>query len=117
MLRAFVKRVPRPLVDPGRVTRSNLARRRLTTHVDECPVLKRAGASRHLDRPQINGAKRDMYDVINTFLAYIISLGIIGAGIGWIVVGTSSTLFIGIGIASIVVGVASLLNEVRYRTH
>ena len=58
-----------------------------------------------------------MYDVINAILAYTISLGIIGAGVGWIVAGMSSMLFIGIGIASIVVGVASLLNEVRYRTH
>jgi hypothetical protein len=55
--------------------------------------------------------------MINTFLAYLISFGLIAAGVGWIVVGTSSNLFIAIGIAAIVVGVASLLNELWYRTH
>jgi hypothetical protein len=56
--------------------------------------------------------------MISTLLAYLISLGIIGAGVGWIVVGgTSSALCIGIGIAAIAVGTASLLNELRYRTH
>ena len=55
--------------------------------------------------------------MIDTLLAYLISLGIIGAGVGWIVVGMNSTLCIGIGIASIAVGTASLLNELRYRTH
>jgi hypothetical protein len=55
--------------------------------------------------------------MINTLLAYVISLGIIGAGVGWIVGGMSSILFVAIGIASIVVGVASLLNELRYRHH
>jgi hypothetical protein len=54
--------------------------------------------------------------MINAFLAYLISIGIIGAGVGWIVVGLNVMLCIGIGIASIVVGVASLLNELRYRT-
>jgi hypothetical protein len=52
--------------------------------------------------------------MIDTLLAYFISLGIIGAGVGWIVVGLNSTLCIGIGIASIIVGVASLLNELRH---
>jgi len=55
--------------------------------------------------------------MIDTLLAYLISLGIIGAGVGWIVVGMSSTLCIGIGIASIVVGMASLLNQLRYGSH
>ena len=55
--------------------------------------------------------------MISTLLAYLISLGIIGVGFGWIVVGTNSTLCIGIGIASIAVGATSLLNELRYRTH
>ena len=41
----------------------------------------------------------------------------VGAGVGWIVIGMSSMLFIGIGVASIGVGVASLLNELRYKTH
>ena len=54
--------------------------------------------------------------MINTLLAYLISLGIIAAGVGWIVVGINSTLCIGIGIASIAVGVASFVNELRYRT-
>ncbi len=55
--------------------------------------------------------------MIDTVLAYVISLGIIGAGIGWIVFGMSSTLCIGIGIAAIAVGAASFLNELRYRAH
>ena len=56
--------------------------------------------------------------MIDTILAYLISLGIIGAGVGWIVVGgMSSPLFIAMGVASIGVGVASLSNELRYGTH
>ena len=56
--------------------------------------------------------------MIDTILAYLISLGIIGAGVGWIVVGgVSSPLFIAMGVASIAVGLASLLNELRYRRH
>ena len=55
--------------------------------------------------------------MINTLLAYLISLGIIGTGVGWIVVGMSSTLCVGIGITSIAVGAASVLNELRYGTH
>ena len=51
--------------------------------------------------------------MINTFLAYLISFGIIAAGVAWIVVGMSSLLFIAIGVASIGVGVASLLHELR----
>jgi hypothetical protein len=46
-------------------------------------------------------------------LAYIISLGIIGAGVGWIVAGTG--LCIAIGIVSIAVGAISLLNELSNR--
>jgi hypothetical protein len=45
----------------------------------------------------------------DTIFAYIVSLGIIGAGVGWMVAGTG--LCIGIGIVSIVVGAISLLNE------
>ena len=46
--------------------------------------------------------------MINTFLAYLISFGIIGAGVGWIVVGCmNSPLFVAMGVASIGVGVAS----------
>ena len=52
----------------------------------------------------------------DTNLAYLISLGIIGAGVGWIVAGTNSALCIGIGIASIVVGALSVLNELRHRS-
>jgi multidrug transporter EmrE-like cation transporter len=58
-----------------------------------------------------------MYGTINTIFAYLISLGIIGAGVAWIVVGVNSTLYIGIGIASIVVGAVSLFKELRHRTH
>ena len=49
----------------------------------------------------------------DTILAYIISLGLIGAGLGWIIAGPKSALFITIGIASIVVGMISVLNEFR----
>jgi hypothetical protein len=53
----------------------------------------------------------------DTILAYIISLGIIGAGVGWIVAGTTPGLCIPIGIASIAVGAISLLNELSYGAH
>jgi hypothetical protein len=56
-----------------------------------------------------------MYETINTPLAYLISLGMIGAGVGWIVFGMNAPLCIGIGVASIGVGLASVLNELRYR--
>jgi len=52
---------------------------------------------------------------MSTILAFIISLGLIGAG-GWIVAGPNSALCIGIGIASIVVGALSVLNELRHRS-
>ena len=51
----------------------------------------------------------------DTILAYISSLGLIGAGLGWIIAGTNSALFITIGIASIVVGTLSVLYQ--YRNH
>jgi hypothetical protein len=51
----------------------------------------------------------------DTTLAYIISLGIIAAGVGWIVAGTNSALCIAIGIISIVVGTISVLNELSKR--
>ena len=51
----------------------------------------------------------------NKVLAYFISLGIIGAGVVWIVAGTNSALSIAIGILSIAVGAISLLNELRTR--
>jgi hypothetical protein len=49
----------------------------------------------------------------DTILAYIISLGLIGAGLGWIIAAPNSALCITIGIASIVVGAISVLNELR----
>ena len=51
----------------------------------------------------------------DTILAHIISLGIIGAGVGWIVAGPNSALCIAIGIVSIAVGAISLLNELSNR--
>jgi hypothetical protein len=50
----------------------------------------------------------------DTILAYIISFGLIGAGLGWILTGPNSALFITIGVASIVVGTISVLNEFRH---
>ena len=52
----------------------------------------------------------------DTILAYIISLGLIGAGMGWIIAGRNSPLCTTIGIASIVVGVISVSNEFRQRS-
>ena len=56
--------------------------------------------------------------MIDTILAYLISFGIIGTGVGWIVVSKNSAaaaLWIGIGIAAIVVGTLSVVNELRHR--
>jgi hypothetical protein len=80
------------------------AQRGLTSLVDECPVLKRADAV----------PLRYSLEMIDTLLAYLISLGIIGAGAGWIAVGMHSALYLGIGIVSIFVGVGSLLNEAQH---
>jgi hypothetical protein len=52
-------------------------------------------------------------------LAYLVSLGIIGAGVIWIVGGMSSptsALGIGIGVLTIAVGLISFLTELRQRT-
>ncbi len=52
----------------------------------------------------------------DTALAYLISLGIIGSGVIWIVASTHSAvpaLCIGIGIPTIVVGLISLIAEWR----
>ena len=52
-------------------------------------------------------------------LAYLISLGIIGAGVVWIVAGTISTisaLCIAVGVTTIAVGWISFMIEVRNRT-
>lgn len=54
--------------------------------------------------------------MIDTIIAFLISLGIIGVGLAWIVAGMNSAtaaFWIGIGIASIAVGVISVLNELR----
>ena len=55
--------------------------------------------------------------MIDTVLAYLISLGIIAAGVIWIVAGTNSTmsvLCITIGVLTIAVGWISLLTELRH---
>jgi hypothetical protein len=49
----------------------------------------------------------------NALLAYIVALGLIGVGVGWIIAGQHSALFIGIGTASIAVGALSVLNELH----
>ena len=53
----------------------------------------------------------------NTILAYLVSFGIIGAGVVWIVAGTNSVLCIAIGVVSIAVGAFSVLNELGRRAH
>ncbi len=55
--------------------------------------------------------------MIDTLLAYLISLGIIGVGIGWTSAGLNSALCVGIGIASIAVGAISFVKELRYGKH
>ena len=55
--------------------------------------------------------------MIDTVLAYLISLGIIGAGVIWIVAGTNpapSVLCITVGVLTMVVGFLSLLGELRH---
>ena len=55
----------------------------------------------------------------DTILAYLISLGIIGAGVVWIVAGTISTtsaLCIAVGVTTIAVGWISFMIEFRNRT-
>jgi hypothetical protein len=55
----------------------------------------------------------------DTILAYLISLGIIGAGVIWIVAGTISTtsaLCIAMGVVTIAVGWISFMVEFRNRT-
>jgi hypothetical protein len=52
-------------------------------------------------------------DMSDTTTAYLVSLGIIGAGAIWIYAGTTSALCIAIGIPTIVVGLISLLAELR----
>jgi hypothetical protein len=55
-------------------------------------------------------------EMIDTLLAYVISLGIVGAGAGWIAVGMHSTLCLAIGVISVFVGVDSLSNEAQHGT-
>jgi uncharacterized membrane protein YphA (DoxX/SURF4 family) len=55
----------------------------------------------------------------DTLLAYLTSLGIIGAGVIWIVAGTISTasaLCIAMGVVTIAVGWISFMVEFRNRT-
>jgi hypothetical protein len=55
----------------------------------------------------------------DTILAYLISLGIIGTGVIWILLGANSAtsaIWITIGIVTIAVGLISLLTELRNRT-
>ena len=49
-------------------------------------------------------------------LAYLISLGIIGAGFGWIAI-AHSALIIALSVLTIAVGVISLLTELRIRMY
>jgi hypothetical protein len=54
----------------------------------------------------------------DTILSYLISLGIIGAGVVWIIAGTISTasdLCIAIGMVTIAVGWVSFMREFRIR--
>jgi hypothetical protein len=53
--------------------------------------------------------------MFDTILACLISIGMIGGGIGWIVADITSIICIGIGVASIGVGVSSLSNELLNR--
>ena len=56
-----------------------------------------------------------MNDVI---LAYLVSLGIIGTGVIWIVASTNSSVFwIALGVLTVAVGLISLLTEFRNRRH
>jgi hypothetical protein len=61
-----------------------------------------------------------MTDMSDTALAYLISLGIIGVGIAWIVVaGTNSAtsaIWMAIGALTVAVGLISLVIELRSRT-
>jgi hypothetical protein len=56
----------------------------------------------------------------DTILAYLISLGLIGTGVIWIVAGTNSTTSApsaAIGVLTIAVGLISLLNEFHHRAY
>ena len=71
------------------------------------------GALRGDGRKQRRGSDA----MIDTVLAYLISLGIIGAGVMWIVAGTNpatSVLCISLGVLTIAVGLISLLGELGH---
>jgi hypothetical protein len=72
---------------------------------------EQAGRSRGDGKKQPRGSDA----MIDTILAYLISLGIIGAGVVWVVAGTSpaTVLFITVGVLTIAVGLISLLTELR----
>jgi hypothetical protein len=56
----------------------------------------------------------------DTILGYLVSLGIISAGVGWIVAGTiwtASDLCIAIGVVTIAVGWISFMVDFRNRAH
>jgi hypothetical protein len=56
----------------------------------------------------------------DTILAYLISLGLIGTGVIWVVAGTNSTtsaLSVATGVLTIAVGLISLLNEFHHRAY
>jgi hypothetical protein len=58
--------------------------------------------------------------MIDTVLAYLISLGIIGAGVIWIVAGinpATSILCVTVGVLTLAVGLISLLTELRHRRY
>jgi hypothetical protein len=56
--------------------------------------------------------------MIDTALAYLISLGIVAAGIGWIAeTMRGSILFADFGAAAIAVGVVSLVSELEQKAH
>lgn len=77
--------------------------------------MRRRGALRRR-RITLHPGSDGMNDMI---LAYLVSLGIIGAGFIWIVAGTSSAisiLCVAMGVLTIAVGSISLLTELRHRT-
>jgi len=64
-----------------------------------------------------NKQRRGSDAMIDTVLAYLISLGIIGAGVIWIVAGmnaATSVLCITVGVLTLAVGWISLLAELRH---
>jgi hypothetical protein len=77
------------------------------------------GRDEQVGRSEGDGKKqrRGSDAMIDTVLAYLISLGIIGAGVIWIVAGTNSAtsvLCITVGVLTIAVGLISLLTELRH---